>query len=185
MPELIWLITGCSSGLGEALTQAVLARGDKVIATARSPVDRLKKLENAGAAVLELDVTATPAALGAVVEKALEIYGAIDVLVPNAGYGEMIYAEEATSDIWTRQLTVNFYGVTNLVASLLPHFRSRKTGTIAFMNSIYAHVSTPAGGPYAVSKHAIAAYSKTLAAEIGEFGIKPIIFDMGFIRTDS
>lgn len=94
MPQLVWLITGCSSGIGEALAQAVLARGDKVIATARAPIDRLKPLENAGAAVLELDVTASQTTLEQTVEKALTIYQGIDVLVPNAGYGEAIYLEQ-------------------------------------------------------------------------------------------
>lgn len=96
MTQLVWLITGCSSGIGENLAQAVLARGDKVIATARAPVTRLKALEDAGAAILELDVTAAPEQLDSIVEKAIAIYGSIDVLVPNAGYGEMIWLEETT-----------------------------------------------------------------------------------------
>ena len=71
-------------------------RGDRVIATARAPISRLKELEDAGASILELDVTLSPSTLTILVEEACEIYGRIDVLVPNAGYGEVIYAEEIT-----------------------------------------------------------------------------------------
>jgi NAD(P)-dependent dehydrogenase (short-subunit alcohol dehydrogenase family) len=85
MPELVWFITGCSSGLGQQLTRAILARGDKVIATARK-LQSIKHLESEGAAVLQLDVTDDSAAVDSVVREAIGIYGKIDVLVNNAGY---------------------------------------------------------------------------------------------------
>ena len=86
---LIWLITGCSSGLGETLALAALARGDKVIATARGNVSRLQKLQDAGAATFELDVTKDFDA-----KTLLDIYGTVDVVVPNAGYAHMGFLEE-------------------------------------------------------------------------------------------
>jgi NADP-dependent 3-hydroxy acid dehydrogenase YdfG len=88
MPQLTWLITGCSSGFGEEMTKDVLKRGDKVIATATGSIERLKHLKDLGAATLELDVTDSQDKLDAKVEEALDIYGDVDVLVNNAGYIE-------------------------------------------------------------------------------------------------
>lgn len=96
MPQFVWLITGCSSGLGEALAYAALARGEKVIATARAPIDRLHKLEKAGAAIFELDVSSGQASINSVIEKALAVYGRIDVVVPNAAESTVCYLEEVT-----------------------------------------------------------------------------------------
>lgn len=85
MAQLVWLITGCSSGFGELLTQQILARGDLSIATARK-LDKIKHLEQAGAAILELDVTSSQQHINDTIAKAIGIYGRIDVVVNNAGY---------------------------------------------------------------------------------------------------
>lgn len=89
-----WFITGCSSGLGEAITYAVLRRGDNVIATARKGTQRLQALKEAGAAILDLDIQAPQAELDGVIERALKIHGGIDVLVNNAAYAEVGVLEE-------------------------------------------------------------------------------------------
>lgn len=94
MPQLTWLVTGTSSGFGERFVYSILAKGDRVIATARRGHERLQKLEEAGAAILDLDVTAPQAELDAIVKKALSIYGGIDVLVNNAAYIEAALIEE-------------------------------------------------------------------------------------------
>ena len=94
MTQLTWLVTGTSSGFGEEYVHSILAKGDRVIATARRGHDRLQKLQDAGAAILDLDVTAPQAELDATVKKALSIYGGIDVLVNNAGYIEAALIEE-------------------------------------------------------------------------------------------
>ena len=88
MAQQVWLITGCSSGIGEALAKAVLARGDLLIATARAPIDRLSSLKEAGATTLELDSSASQETIAAVAQAAINVYGHIDVVVPNAGYLE-------------------------------------------------------------------------------------------------
>jgi NAD(P)-dependent dehydrogenase (short-subunit alcohol dehydrogenase family) len=85
MARLVWLVTGCSSGFGWAFVKQILHRGDLVIATARR-VDSLQPLKDAGAAVLQLDVTSTQATLNAIITDAIAVYGHIDVLVNNAGY---------------------------------------------------------------------------------------------------
>jgi NAD(P)-dependent dehydrogenase (short-subunit alcohol dehydrogenase family) len=94
MPQLTWLVTGCSSGLGEIFVRSLLARGDHVIATARNGTQRLAPLKDAGAAVLDLDVTAPQVEIDAKIKEALAIYGGIDVLVNNAGYIEAGIIEE-------------------------------------------------------------------------------------------
>ena len=94
MPQLTWLVTGTSSGFGEQYVHSILAKGDHVIATARRGHERLQKLKDAGAAILDLDVTAPQAELDAKVKEALKIYGGIDVLVNNAGYIEGAIVEE-------------------------------------------------------------------------------------------
>ena len=85
MTQLTWLITGCSSGFGLEFVHQVLSRGDKVIATART-LAKIQDLETAGAAILELDVTATQPAIDEVITKAISIYGQVDVIVNNAGF---------------------------------------------------------------------------------------------------
>ena len=89
-----WLITGCSSGLGESITYAALRRGDNVIATARKGTQRLQSLKEAGASILDLDVQAPQAELNNIAAEALKIYGGVDVLVNNAGYAEVGVLEE-------------------------------------------------------------------------------------------
>jgi NADP-dependent 3-hydroxy acid dehydrogenase YdfG len=96
MTQLVWLVTGCSSGFGEAFVHSILARGDKVIATGRNAGTRLAHLKETGAAILELDVTAPQAELDAKIQDAIKIYQKIDVLVNNAGYIEMGLIEELT-----------------------------------------------------------------------------------------
>ena len=94
MPQLTWLITGCSSGLGERFVHQLLGRGERVIATARNGTSRLGSLNEAGAAILDLDVTAPQGELDSKIEQAIAIYGSIDVLVNNAGYIEAGMVEE-------------------------------------------------------------------------------------------
>lgn len=95
MPQLTWLVTGCSSGIGEQYVDAIIARGDRVIATARNATERLQSAKSTGAAVLELDLTVSQAELDAKVKEAIGIYGGLDVLVNNAGYIEASLVEEA------------------------------------------------------------------------------------------
>ena len=95
MPQLTWLITGCSSGLGQEFVHEILSRGDRVIATARNGKTRLKELQDAGAATMDLDVTSSPAAIDGKIQEIIALYdGGVDVLVNNAGYIEAGLVEE-------------------------------------------------------------------------------------------
>ena len=95
MPQFTWLVTGCTSGIGENFVHAIIARGDRVIATARNATERLQHAKDAGAAILDLDITAPQAELDAKIKEAIGIYGALDVLVNNAAYIEASLVEEA------------------------------------------------------------------------------------------
>lgn len=95
MPQLTWLVTGCTSGIGENFVHAIIARGDRVIATARNATERLQPAKDAGAAILDLDITAPQAEIDAKVKEAIGVYGCLDVLVNNAGYIEASLVEEA------------------------------------------------------------------------------------------
>ena len=94
MPKLTWLVTGCSSGIGEEFIKSVIKRGDKAIATSRGSTDRLRHLKDLGAATLSLDLTADQETLNKAVQDALAVYGDIDVLVNNAAYCEAGLTED-------------------------------------------------------------------------------------------
>lgn len=91
----VWLVTGCSSGIGEAFVREILARGDKVIATGRNADVKLAKLKDTGAAVLDLDVTSTQEVVDAKIKEAIAIYGEIDILVNNAGFIQSCFMEDS------------------------------------------------------------------------------------------
>ncbi|PMD25718.1 NAD(P)-binding protein [Hyaloscypha hepaticicola] len=183
MAPLICMITGCTSGFGEAFVHDALSRGDKVIATGRKSETRLVHLKEAGASILELDVTASPAELDAKVKEAIAIYGHIDVLVNNAGYVQTGLIEATTQEKLMEQLDVNLFGPINMTKALLPHLRERKTGTIIFIGSLFSWYGRPNVGPYAISKHALAGFAETLNLEVSQFGIKVLHFDVGHFRT--
>lgn len=108
MPQLTWLVTGCTSGIGAIFVPAIIARGDRVIATARNATTgRLQTAKDAGAAILDLDITAPQAEIDAKIKEAIAIYGTLDVLVNNAGYIEASPVEEARYDayLWQQRCT--------------------------------------------------------------------------------
>ncbi|KAM3068319.1 hypothetical protein ACMFMG_009459 [Clarireedia jacksonii] len=183
MPQLTWLVTGCSSGFGEKLILSILARGDRAIATTRGSEDRLKSLKDAGAAVMSLDVTAAQGELDSKVHEALKIYGTIDVLVNNAGYIEAGMIEDITHERLLASLNTNLFGAVNLTRSILPHFREKKAGTIIFMGSIAGWQGQVGGGPYSAAKFGMEGIVECLQNETSPFGIRTIILEPGYYRT--
>jgi NAD(P)-dependent dehydrogenase (short-subunit alcohol dehydrogenase family) len=180
-----WLITGCSTGLGRALAQAALARGDAVAATARDAgsVQELVELHPETALALTLDVTDS-AQITAAVNAAQQRFGAIDVLVNNAGYGYRSAVEEAgDSDVHTLFAT-NFFGPVALIKAVLPDMRARRHGTIVNISSIGARLSPPGSGYYAATKAALEALTASLRKEVQPLGITAMIVEPGAFRTD-
>ncbi|KAI8714014.1 hypothetical protein NCS52_01120600 [Fusarium sp. LHS14.1] len=179
----VWLVTGCSSGLGRSLVTAVLARGDKIIATARQ-VSTLKELENVdNARVLSLDVTADQTELSKKVEEAQSFFGRIDVLVNNAGCViSGVWEELGTKDV-KNEFDTNFFGAMKMTRAVLPFMRSQNSGIIMFMGSIAAWHSAAAGGLYASSKCALEGAVESLSREVSDLGIRVHIFVLGRFRT--
>ncbi|KAF8862565.1 putative short-chain oxidoreductase [Acephala macrosclerotiorum] len=181
----VWFITGSSSGFGHLFALEALERGDRVIASARNATSRpeLEKLKEKGAKLLDLDVTAPKSEIEEKMKEAVAIYGQIDILINNAGYVEVGFIEELDEEKLMNQLNTNFFGAQRITQALLPHMRARRSGKIAFTGSIFGFYSIEMLFPYAASKHLLAAFNETLSAEISQFGIQSILFDIGHFRT--
>ncbi|KAK4862005.1 hypothetical protein LT330_003143 [Penicillium expansum] len=185
--KLTWFVTGCSSGMGECLVRAILTAGDQVIATARArntnALDRLTPLQEAGAAVMELDVTATAEVLNAKAKEAWAIYGKIDVLVNNAAYIDAGVFEEIDEAFLTQAIRSNALGPLNLTRAFLPYMRSRRTGAILFMSSVGAYYGAPGASAYSASKGLLEGLVPNLSLEIEPFGLRTCMITPGYFRT--
>jgi NAD(P)-dependent dehydrogenase (short-subunit alcohol dehydrogenase family) len=181
----VWFITGSSRGLGRALTEAVLASGDKVAGTARRP----QQLEDLAAAYpgsllpLQLDVTDT-AAVYRVVEQAAEHFGRIDVLVNNAGFGITGAAEAFTDEQVRAQLETNLYAPINITRAVLPYMRKQRSGRILQISSIGGRVGNPALTIYQAAKFGLGGFTEALQKEVVPLGIKVTSVEPGGFRTD-
>ncbi len=179
-----WLITGTSTGFGRAIAEEVLQRGERVIATARDPKSVADLVARAPDRVraLELDVT-NPAQIKAAAAEAVTAFGAVDVLVNNAGFS-IIGAVEETSDAELRLvMETMFFGPIALTRALLPHFRERRAGTIVNITSVGGVVTSPGFGPYCAAKHGLEAMSEVLAGELAPHGVRVLIVEPGAFRT--
>jgi NAD(P)-dependent dehydrogenase (short-subunit alcohol dehydrogenase family) len=178
-----WLITGCSTGLGRSLAEAVLDRGDNVVVTARdvTKVEDLAKADNALA--LSLDVT-DHSQVAEAVRAAETRFGAVDVLVNNAGYGYRAAVEEGDDTDVRRLFDTHFFGTVALVKAVLPGMRARRNGVIVNVSSIGARVRPPGSGYYAAAKAAVEGMSGSLRAELAPLGIAVMVVEPGAFRTD-
>ncbi|KAJ5639906.1 Short-chain dehydrogenase/reductase SDR [Penicillium longicatenatum] len=160
--------------------------GDRVIATGRgretSGVERLA-LKNAGAAVMELDVTTLEVEIKAKVAQAWSIYGHVDVLVNNAGYIDAGVFEEVDEASLLRSLRTNAIGPLNLSRAFLPYMRSRGTGTLLFMSSVGAYYGAAGASPYSGAKGLLEAIVPNIAAEVAPFGLRTCLLTPGLFRT--
>jgi len=181
----VWFITGCSTGFGRELARAVLERGLRCVATARS-VDALADLAPADDARLlrvALDVT-DAAQIDAAVAAARQHFGTIDVLVNNAGYGYQSTIEEGDEKEIRAQFDANVFGLFALTRAVLPAMREQRSGHVVNITSVAGLVGFPGSGYYAASKHAIEGFSDALLAEAGPLGIKVTCVEPGPFRTD-
>jgi NAD(P)-dependent dehydrogenase (short-subunit alcohol dehydrogenase family) len=185
--SMVWFVTGSSRGLGRALVDAVLAKGDRVAATARpSEVELLSDLEAAyddRIRVLPLDVTDEPAARAAV-EAAKSAFGRIDVVVNNAGYGNVAPIEDASIDDIRAQIETNLFGTINVTKAALPLLREQGAGHFIQFSSIAGRIGPVGRGAYAAAKWGVEGFSETLAKEVGPLGIKVTVIEPGGFRTD-
>jgi NAD(P)-dependent dehydrogenase (short-subunit alcohol dehydrogenase family) len=177
-----WFITGISRGLGRALAEAALARGDIVIGTTRDAAPDLAA--GTGALhVLTLDV-ADPAAVRRTVAEAFALTDRIDVLVNNAGYGLLGAIEEADDEAVDRLLSVNLLAPLRIIRAALPALRMQGTGHILNITSIAGRAPMAGSGMYSAAKGAVEIMSESLAQEIAPFGLKVTAIAPGGLRTD-
>ncbi len=181
----VWLITGCSTGFGRALAEAVLKKGDHLLATAREPeqlcalIDHYPKIAKAA----RLDVTLSQD-IQAAVDTAITTFGRIDVLVNNAGHG-LIAALEEVSDVDIHQFfETNFFGALRLMRTVLPVMRQQGSGHIVNMSSTAGLVGFAGSSLYCGAKFALEGTSEALAKEVESFGVKVTLIEPGAFRTD-
>jgi len=184
----LWLITGCSSGFGKEIAHYAIKKGDKVIATCRRDASRISDLKEAGATILELDISAPYEVHQQFANTVLDLpivksNGGVDILVHNAGYVQMGAAEEVSEEEFKRCYQTNFFGHVNLTRAMLPQFRSRKSGTIAFIGSIAGFMAIPDISAYSCAKFAMAGYAEILSAELQTFNITVTCIEPGHFRT--
>ncbi|MCK9931462.1 oxidoreductase [Frankia sp. Mgl5] len=180
-----WLITGCSTGLGRALAQALLDHGHNVAATARdvAHVADLAEAYPDRALALALDVT-DGAQVTRAVQQAEQRFGGVDVLVNNAGYGYRAAVEEGDEDDVRRLFATNVFGAVSMVKGVLPGMRARQRGAIVNISSIGARICPPGSGYYSATKAALEGLTGSLRRELGPLGIHTIVVEPGAFRTD-
>ncbi|KAI9168088.1 Oxidoreductase BOA17 [Paramyrothecium foliicola] len=180
----VWLVTGCSSGFGIQIVNAALARGDRVIATARHFASLIHLEGTSNVELLELDVTDSESVLRQKVEAAVSAFGHIDFLVNNAGYVLSGVWEELSPESVQHQFHTNLFGALNVTRAILPHMRARRSGVVFFMGSISGWHGVAAGGGYSASKFALEGAVESLAAEVKYLGVRVHILVIGQFRTN-
>ncbi|PQH16153.1 SDR family oxidoreductase [Raoultella ornithinolytica] len=185
MSSKTWLITGTSTGLGRLMTERLLARGDKVIATLRKSgaLDDLQAQYNGRLHILLLDVTDTDA-VRRTVQQAFDFAGRIDVLVSNAGYGLFGAAEEVSDAQIDRQIATNLIGPIQLIRAALPALRRQGGGRIVQISSEGGQIAWPNFSLYHATKWGIEGFIESVAQEVAPFGIDFMIAEPGPTATN-
>lgn len=180
-----WLVTGGSRGLGLALAEAVLAAGDRAVVTARDPSRLQHLVDRHGTAIrtAKLDVTDSVAAACAV-QVAKDAFGGLDVLVNNAGYGDVASVEDATLDEFRRQIETNLFGTIIMTKAAIPAMRAQRSGHIIQLSSVGGRIGAPGRAAYSAAKWGVEGFSESLALEMALVGVKVTIVEPGGFRTD-
>lgn len=181
----VWLITGCSTGFGRALSTYVLSLGEKVAVAARklSDIEDIISAYPETALPVELDVT-KPEQIKSAVAQTLAKFERIDVLVNNAGIGYFGAVEESEDAAIRNMFEINFFGLLNMTNTVLPQMRKQKSGHIVNVSSIGGLVAFPGTGLYNATKFAVDGLSESLSKECAPLGIKVTIISPSGFRTD-
>ncbi|MDB6040969.1 MAG: short-chain dehydrogenase/reductase [Verrucomicrobiales bacterium] len=181
----VWLVTGSASGLGRNIAEAVLASGDHLVATARDPrrlEDLVKKFGNQ-IRTAPLDVADEKAAQASV-QLAVDAFRRLDVVVNNAGYGDIAPFEQLSSEKFKALMDTNFYGVVNVTRAALPIMRKQKSGCILQISSVGGRLARPGSTGYHAAKWAVGGFTESLAQEVAPFGVKMCALEPGGMRTN-
>jgi NAD(P)-dependent dehydrogenase (short-subunit alcohol dehydrogenase family) len=181
----VFLITGSSRGLGRAITEAALAAGHRVVATARRPeqLDDLVARYGDQLAPIALDVTDYDAGTRAV-QSAVETFGRLDVVVNNAGYADLASVEDVTIGAFRAQIDTNLMGVVNVTKAALPVLREQGSGHIIQVSSLGGRIANAGLSAYQAAKFAVGGFSEALAQEAAPLGVKVTVLEPGGMRTD-
>lgn len=181
----VWFVTGTSSGFGRSIAEEVIARGDRLVATARDPkvLDDLVAKAPERVLALRLDVTKAEE-VATTIQSAVERFGQLDVLVNNAGYSVLGAVEETTDEELRTAFETMFFGAVATTRAVLPHMRERRSGTIVQITSVGGFTTAPGFGAYCAVKHGLEGLSECLAAEVAPFGIRVLIVEPGAFRTN-
>ncbi|KAI0206677.1 hypothetical protein F4808DRAFT_404877 [Astrocystis sublimbata] len=181
MAQRVWLITGASAGLGLELAKIVASRGERVIAATRSP-HKLAGLP--GIVAARLDHNESQSQVQAAIDDIIGIYGTVDVVVNNAAYVQTGTVEETTPEETQAQFQANTFGPVSVYRAILPHLRSKRSGTLVTVGSMAAWYTMNSCNLYNASKSALRWLVLGLAEEVKPFGIKHCLVEPGFFRTD-
>jgi NAD(P)-dependent dehydrogenase (short-subunit alcohol dehydrogenase family) len=181
----VWLVTGSASGLGRNIAEAVLASGDRLVATARDPrrLEDLVKKHGNQIRTAPLDVADEKAAHESV-QAAVDAFGRLDVVVNNAGYGDIAPFEQLSSERFKALMDTNFYGVVNVTRAALPIMRKQKSGCILQISSVGGRLARPGSAGYHAAKWAVGGFTESLAQEVAPFGVKVCALEPGGMRTN-
>jgi NAD(P)-dependent dehydrogenase (short-subunit alcohol dehydrogenase family) len=181
----VWLITGCSTGIGREIAIAALKKGHRVVLTARRPatVEGLQAEYPDTSIAVALDVT-KPDQIAAAVAAANDRFGGIDVLCNNAAYGYMAAIEEGDDAEVRAMFETNFFGAVATIKAVLPQMRARQSGYIINISSQAGLMSNPGTAYYSATKHALEGLTEGLVREVKPFGIRVTAVEPGPFRTE-
>lgn len=181
----VWLVTGASKGLGLSLVKKLLTEGYRVAATSRTAKSLEKEVgTSANFLPLEVNVTDEKSVRNAIA-KTLETFGTIDVVVNNAGYGQLGTLEELSDKEARQNFDTNVFGLLNVMRNVMPHLRNKKSGHIINISSIAGFLGAfPGWGIYNATKFAVAGLTEAFSAEATSLGIKATIVYPGYFKTN-
>ena len=181
----VWFVTGASKGLGLTLVKTLLQNGYRVAATSRT-ADVFKSEVGLSRSFLPLQADVTDEkSVQVSIAKTIETFGAIDVVVNNAGYGQLGTIEESTDDEARENFNANVFGVLNVVRNVMPHFRERRSGHVINISSIAGFLGAfPGWGIYNATKFAVAGLTEALFAEVKSMGVNATIVYPGYFKTN-
>lgn len=185
MSKKVWLVTGCSKGLGKALVEELIAQGYPVAGTSRSKESLEKSIGAESDLFLPLSMNVKEEAdVKKAIAQATEKFGRIDVVVNNAGFTHLTTIEEMSDADAREEFDINVFGTLNVIRGALPQMRAQGSGHIFNVSSLGAYNVGPLSGIYCATKHAVKAISETLAQEVKAFGIHVTDVKPGFMKTE-
>jgi NAD(P)-dependent dehydrogenase (short-subunit alcohol dehydrogenase family) len=181
----VWLVTGSASGLGRNIAEAALASGDRLVATARDPrrLEDLREKHGDRVRTAALDVADEDAARAAV-QVAMAAFGRLDVVVNNAGYGDVAPFEQLSAERFKAVIDTNFYGVVNVTRAAMPVMRKQRSGCILQISSVGGRLALPGSTAYHAAKWAVGGFTESLAGEVAPFGVRVCALEPGGMRTN-